>query len=778
MTPTYYRISLLKILALIFGLFNLAFDTSAQKQSFGTWTDLNSFKNCVDVVATPEYVVAAFPTAVSVYNMQSNELQSYSKSTGLSGVDIISCSQIETHEFAIGYQNGLIDVIDLQEERIKTVSDIFTASFFGDKSINTIKKEGDLLYAATGFGIVVFIAENKFVKETYRFGASGANIFVNDLAIFNDTIWAATDEGLFYAAKNNPLLTDYNSWTKDASLPTKKFSKISPFNANLLVIEESSGPANDRVLYRENGVWLALITLDDFVDLAVNDNKLYIANSYNNIQVYSSTLDNISIITGGIEKPFYLNALSVNTGGVYFGDKSQGLLKAINSSSIETINAKGPLFQSPWQVKYLNNKLYTVAGGVTASFNNAFLPLQYSVLSANTWENTSKIEVPFLPEGFDAIDIEPNAGKVYLATMGLGLVEVSKTESKLYTSGNSLIEPRPEDANYFAISALATDTNGNLWIANSLAQDLLKVKTPSNNWYSFNLGVNFGVRNLAYIEKIVPTSNGYKWLVKPRGNGLHVFYDNGTLEDTSDDLNRSIGEGVNEGSLPSASVYDVAEDKSGTVWVGTEQGIVAFFAANNVFTDENLKAEQIFIEQDGNVQIVLETERVNRIIVDGANRKWVGTQNSGVFLYSPDFKEVLANYTADNSSLFSNQVSDMTMDQKNGLLYVVSSAGLQTFQTDATEGPGFVEEIQTFPNPARLGLDDKVVVKGLSYQTLIRVTNATGNLVAELESNGGIAIWNLQNSNGEVQGPGVYYFFAALKDGSSSNVGKVLLIAQ
>ena len=39
-----------------------------------------------------------------------------------------------------------------------------------------------------------------------------------------------------------------------------------------------------------------------------------------------------------------------------------------------------------------------------------------------------------------------------------------------------------------------------------------------------------------------------------------------------------------------------------------------------------MDAQQILMEQDGNVQILLETEFVNSIAVDGANRKWIGTQ--------------------------------------------------------------------------------------------------------------------------------------------------------
>ena len=749
----------------------------AQKQQFGTWADINSFKNCVSVSSNNNYVVAAFPTAITVYNVQNGEIKNYSKSSGLSGVDIVSCNFIKDNIFTIGYLNGIIDVIDLGEESLKSVADIFTASFFGDKSINNITPINQELYAATGFGVVVFSESNFLVKETYRFGDNGANIFVYDVVLHQDTLWAGTSQGLYFAEASNPVLSNYNSWTRDARLPNKDFTRLALFDNKLIAIEETSGNGNDRLLYYETGTWNVLNQAEDFTALEVANNTLYVSYFYNSVLQYNTALNIQTVVSGDGAKPNYINDITVQGGKTYLADVAQGLVELVANNTVVAINAKGSLYESPWQSKFIEGKLYTVGGGVTASFNNAFVPMQIGILTNTTWENLQSGVDTFLPTAFDAIEVEPANGKLYVATMGAGLVEVDGETSIAYTSENSIIEPRPEDANYFAISALATDTLGNLWIGNSLAEDLLKVKTPEDNWYSFNLGSGFGVRNLAYIEKIVPTSAGQKWLVKPRGAGLHVFSDNGTLSDTSDDLNKSLSEAASEGAMPSSTVYDVAEDLTGTIWVGTEKGVVAFYSPQSIFTDENVQAEQVFITQDGNVQIVLETERVNRILVDGANRKWVATQNSGIFLYSPDFKEVIANYTSENSVLFSNQVSDLTMDEENGLLYVISNKGIQTFQTDATTGKGFISDnIITYPNPAVLSKHRQIVVKGLSFNTIVKVTNATGALVKEINSNGGIAIWDLRNENNEIQGPGVYYFYAALTDGSSANVGKVLLL--
>lgn len=76
-------------------------------------------------------------------------------------------------------------------------------------------------------------------------------------------------------------------------------------------------------------------------------------------------------------------------------------------------------------------------------------------------------------------------------------------------------------------------------------------------------------------------------------------------------------------------VYSLAEDLDGQIWVGTGQGVAVFYSPDAIFNGSDYDAQQILIEQDGNVQILLETESVISIAVDGANRKWIRTRETG-----------------------------------------------------------------------------------------------------------------------------------------------------
>ena len=69
-----------------------------------------------------------------------------------------------------------------------------------------------------------------------------------------------------------------------------------------------------------------------------------------------------------------------------------------------------------------------------------------------------------------------------------------------------------------------------------------------------------------------------------------------------------------------------------------------FYSPSSVISSSNFDAQQILIKQDGINQYLLETEVVTAIAVDGANRKWIGTESGGVFLMSADGTKQIVNF--------------------------------------------------------------------------------------------------------------------------------------
>ena len=91
--------------------------------------------------------------------------------------------------------------------------------------------------------------------------------------------------------------------------------------------------------------------------------------------------------------------------------------------------------------------------------------------------------------------------------------------------------------------------------------------------------------------------------------------------------------------------------------------------------ESDVNASQILISQDGNLQYLLETEIIQSIIIDAGNRKWVGTQGSGVRVGSGwlDHGPPLHD---GKQPLPSNDVLDIAMDYGSGEVYLGTTKGL------------------------------------------------------------------------------------------------------
>jgi sugar lactone lactonase YvrE len=319
------------------------------------------------------------------------------------------------------------------------------------------------------------------------------------------------------------------------------------------------------------------------------------------------------------------------------------------------------------------------------------------------------------------------------------------------------------------------DKDGTLWISNAWSDEKpIVARSKDGSWYAFSPGAV--LNNNLLIGDILAARNGYKWIIRPRGNGLLV-YDSGTsLEDTGDDQYKLLTNAEGNGGLPTADVASFAEDLDGQIWIGSGQGIAVFYTPEAIFSDGDFDAQQILIEQDGNVQILLETEVVSAIVVDGANRKWVGTQTSGVYLLSPDGREQIRHFTVDNSPLPSNTINSVALDGKTGEVFIGTDRGILSYRGDAIEGADESDCASVFPNPVRETYTGPIAITGLVRNSEVKITDVSGNLVYRTTSEGGQAIWTGNDMGGKRAATGVYLVFASDASGTFKCNTKVLLI--
>jgi hypothetical protein len=270
---------------------------------------------------------------------------------------------------------------------------------------------------------------------------------------------------------------------------------------------------------------------------------------------------------------------------------------------------------------------------------------------------------------------------------------------------------------------------------------------------------------------------GQKWFIGHKGAsngaGLYVMKE-ASLTSSAGVKLKNYTNVKGHGNLPDLFVKSLAKDKDGAMWIGTNQGVAVVYNPGSVFEGGDYDAQKVIIEQDGYAQYLLETENVNAIAIDAANRKWFGTANGGVFLMSADGTKQLLNFNMENSPMPSNNVNDIAINDESGEVFIGTDKGLISYQGDATTGGDYCSGYVVFPNPIRHDYNGPIAIRGLVNNADVKIADVAGNVVYHTKANGGLATWNGRTYKGERAQTGVYIVYVSNEDGSQTCTTKML----
>ncbi|GIR12193.1 MAG: hypothetical protein CM15mP23_07680 [Cryomorphaceae bacterium] len=173
---------------------------------------------------------------------------------------------------------------------------------------------------------------------------------------------------------------------------------------------------------------------------------------------------------------------------------------------------------------------------------------------------------------------------------------------------------------------------------------------------------------------------------------------------------------------------------------------------------------------------LLEGQQINDIEIDGANRKWFATNNSGVIVTTANGTEEIHHFTTENSPLFSNKVLDIEMNNVTGEVFFATEKGLISMRSESTEGNTDFSEVLVFPNPVKPDYSGPITIKGLITDAVVKITDISGNLIYETVALGGQAVWDGKSFDGQKAHTGVYLVFCSDQEGTVSHVTKLLFI--
>jgi hypothetical protein len=321
------------------------------------------------------------------------------------------------------------------------------------------------------------------------------------------------------------------------------------------------------------------------------------------------------------------------------------------------------------------------------------------------------------------------------------------------------------------VAGMSKDLNGNIWFTNALTDKPLGVIRPDGQVESFSLGAAGSGAN---VLKIMATSSNQVWL-QVRNGGVIVV----RLEDGVPIENRSLSSSEGGGNLPSATVLSFAEDADGEIWIGTNEGLAVLFSPENIFeANRSYDASIIVIDEDGdgNGERVLGTEAINDIEIDGSNKKWFGTVNSGVFYTNENGRVQLLRFSKENSPLASNTILDIEIDDRTGMVYFGSDQGIVSYQGQATAGEERMTNVFAYPNPVEPGYGGPILIRGLVTNAQVKITDIEGNIVFETVAEGGQAVWSGNRFNGERVVSGIYLAFISDDLGANTEVTKIMII--
>lgn len=743
----------------------------AQQLAIGQWRDELVFRNANGVVASGDDVFCSTELSMYAVSLKDGAMRKYTKVNGLSDINTTRVAYHAAMDLLlVTYANSNVDII--QYNTVHNISDIKRKNILGDKAIYGIHFSGSLAYLACGFGIVVLNLEKREIKDTYYPSTTGAVVKVNGVAEDDEYLYAATPQGIFRADKTDPYLSDYRRWQligPSEGLYVGAYSDVVAFNGQVYVSRM------DTVFRLHEGSWQPFWRRAGFnvFNLDATDQALLISqigSGGTGVTVIYSSGERDSV---SCPQPYQA---TVAGGYLWVADFYMGLMRFRNGSS-EILYPNGPWTPRVFDlaVNSATHSVFVAPGGWNSSYSFTFNQDGFFTRIGGWWSHFDYRNTPGLTDTFDIVCVAVDArrNKAYFGSMWNGIIEFDETlgVTNQFDETNSTLSGTVGDLLRVKATGIAFDRDGNMWVSNLGAQVPIVCRTADDQWLDFQPPM---VIEQNWITHVVADDYNQVWFVLPR-SGILVLNHGGTLQQTSDDKYKRLINVPGSGGLPTLRVECLARDRNGTIWVGTDQGVVVFYCPGQLFSSFGCEAQRIIVNSGGYNGYLLETETVNEILVDGANRKWIAT-NNGLWLFSADGTELIEHFTVDNSPLFSNNVLALALDERTGELYIGTDRGMLVYRTDAVTGTAGQCSPLVFPNPVRENYQGPIAISGMGDNAEVRITDATGALVYRTRAVGSQVIWDGKGLNGRRVRTGVYYVMTAEPDGTGTCIARLLVI--
>lgn len=814
---------------LIFLLCLLPLGLSAQLAT-GTWKVYGAFGQPNKVLETPHFVYLLTQGSLHSYDKDNDESRTYMPGDDLSDHQIKDIFYNEQGRYlTVCYINGNIDLLYDDGRRVN-LPDIRDANLTVSKEINDVKFDGDLIYVATSFGIVVFRESTADVRESGVYGVNISMIgltpthlliyptegerkhhllsiektarlhsIVNytsvgvlpDIFIEMTPVGDPVDENgvsHFLIRDGSPYLARINVRCGDAPLFESEFAAnqvVSCFRVGDAAYYISDGKIHEvgYPWYDREVASVPELLAQDLLVTATGMSSVWAA-GFDGLGHYSidsaggltvlrdkfrpsglTTFSDISCIFPSSDgRGFYISNLGISAhrpvgGGDFYDTMFTG--NFIRSDGvIENIPITGPM-----TIK--NSPSVSAAGKY--GYNHIFAP-------AFVIEDPDDPSIRYIGSGLDGLFVVKDGEEIAKFDENSTIHKNSnwawRTNDACFDAeGNLLIGVYTENRNVSPLAVLPASVRR--------SKDLRSIR--KEDWVSLNIGDFIFMRD---IDMVLCRHSPMIFMIDVQhGGGFAALHHGGTVADPSDDRHATFSTMIDQDGKSFAPAFAkcLVEDNRGRVWCGTTSGIFEITNPLGVFSSDFHINRLKVPRNDGTnlADYLLESEAINCMEVDAANRKWIGTNDSGVYLVSENGDEIIANFNTSNSPLSTNTITAIYTDPNSNSVFIATLQGLYEYSSTTSPAKPDYSDVYAYPNPVEPGYSGWITIKGLMDNSLVKIMDSGMHLVYQTRSQGGLAIWDGCSLTGARVKSGVYYVLASTADDVSSEgavVTKILVI--
>lgn len=811
---------------LLICLFALVPVLASAALAVGSWNLYAPFSSIDKMVETKGMVYYLSSGSLYSIDKETDEVATLNSSTKLTDNEIQNIYYNPTSNcLMVAYTSGNIDKL-YDDGKLVNLPDIRDAVMTYERNINDIAFGKENFYVTTTFGLVIFSDRRNEVRSTvYRDGGlTGAAELGDKLLV--------TDGKQIYEANVDDKLMNFNQfskivfsgsgegdvpWTKLASINDKyAVGRVNWLNGQLYKIEKRADGTYGRGFYRDAaGEYVQDMT--EFQFLADGTLRTYNGDTYMTIDTEgNATFSAIPEILKG-------QVLSAMKGmsEVWAGD-AQGVSLYDISNPSSPVEKKGKTGKSEYSVKNVNYLTLSPTGRIYvsncssksrcpdfANESNASRMLTLNVIEDGVVTNVTPtyVEVPsnkdykklnLVSNPYKVVEDPDNPDALYIATKFDGIFRVAKDPAtgeykqthNYYKNSSTLKSYANSDWAYW-VGEIAFDKWGNLWTVIFTENSTLpavhmlskegrkKATTTPEDWVALSIPNMGESRN----SMIIPTPDGQKLVMTKGVWSTHItVYDPKGTASTADDTWTQWTSFVDQDgkTVEFNHIGSIMFDKRGYLWVGTDNGVFEIQNLNQTNTSTALVNHIKVPRNDGTnlADYLLNAQSVIGMACDSSNRKWLSTMNAGVYLVSETGDEILENFTTENSSLPDNQVYAVACDPTSNSVYFGTDYGMVEYSSSSSPAATDYSDVYAYPNPVRPDYGGWITVKGLMDNSLVKIMDSAGNLVAMGRSDGGMFVWDGCNGEGNRVKTGVYYVYASQNEdgGSSGAVTKIMVV--